>query len=69
MNQRKGILDTLETCVKQNFYRDEDDATDYYTKQLQRKKTMGGKFNEKFFAHIQDEGEEFEDVSEEADHI
>lgn len=69
VNQRKGILDTLETCVKQNFYRDEDDATDYYTKQLQRKKTMGGKFNEKFFAHIQDEGEEFEDVSEEADHI
>ena len=69
VNQRKGILDTLETCVKQNFYRDEDDATDYYTKQLQRKKTMGGKFNEKFFAHIQDEGEEFEDVSEEADPI
>ena len=69
VNQRKGILDTLETCVKQNFYRDEDDATDYYTKQLQRKKTMGGKFNKKFFAHIQDEGEEFEDVSEEADHV
>lgn len=69
VNQRKGILDTLETCVKQNFYSDEDDATDYYTKQLQRKKTMGGKFNEKFFAHIQDEGEEFEDVSEEADPI
>ena len=27
--------------------------------------TNGGKYNEKFFAHIKDEGEEFEDVEEE----
>ena len=69
VNQRKGILDALETCVKHNFYQNEEDATDYYTKQLQRKKEMGGKFNEKFFAHIQDEGEEFEDVTEEANRV
>ena len=67
VNQRKGILDSLEKCVKHNFYKDEDDATDYYTRQLDRKKKMGGRYNEKFFAHIQDEGEEFADVPEEAE--
>ena len=71
INQRKGILDSLETCIKHNFYENEEDATAYYTEQLSRKKGMGGKYNEKFFAHIQDEGEEFEDVenanAEEAD--
>ncbi|MCF0132237.1 MAG: DNA phosphorothioation system sulfurtransferase DndC [Blautia sp.] len=65
VNQRKGILDSLESCVKKNFYENEEDATAYYTKQLERKKNMGGKFNERFFAHIQDEGEEFEDVQTE----
>lgn len=67
VNDRKGILDSLEKCIKHNFYSNEDDATAYYTEQIQRKKDMGAKFNEKFFAHIQDEGEEFEDVSEEDD--
>ena len=67
VNQRKGILDTLEKCVKHNFYKDESDATSYYTRQLERKKGMGGRYNEKFFAHIKDEGEEFEDVPEEAE--
>ena len=64
LNQRKGILDSLETCIKHNFYENEEDATEYYTKQLERKKTSGGKYNTKFFAHIQDEGEEFGDVPE-----
>ncbi len=67
VNQRKGILATLEKCVKHNFYKDESDATSYYTRQLERKKGMGGRYNEKFFAHIKDEGEEFEDVPEEAE--
>lgn len=53
--------------MKHNFYKDEDDATEYYTRQLDRKKKMGGRYNEKFFAHIQDEGEEFADVPEEAE--
>lgn len=65
INNRKGILGELESCIKQNFYKDEVDATEYYTRQLKRKKQMGGKYNEKFFAHIKDEGEEFEDVEEE----
>ena len=64
MHERKGILDTLEKCIKKDFYEDEADATNYYRSQLQRKKDMGGKFNEKFFLNIKEEGGEFEDVSE-----
>ena len=64
VNNRKGILDSLETCIKHNFYQNEKDATAYYGQQLKRKKEMGGKYNEKFFAHIQEEGEEFEDVAD-----
>lgn len=67
VNQRKGILDSLEKCIKHNFYTDEMDATNYYARQLERKKDMGGRYNTKFFAHIQDEGGEFEDVPEEED--
>lgn len=36
-----------------------------YEEQLERKKDLGGRYNEKFFAHIQDEGEEFDDVPDE----
>ena len=43
----------------------EDLTTQYYTQQLERKKDLGGRYNEKFFAHIQDEGEEFDDVPDE----
>ena len=64
VNQRKGILDSLELCIKHNFYENEEDATEYYTNQLERKKKLGGKYNQKFFAHIQDEGEEYGDVPE-----
>lgn len=65
VNKRKGILDSLEKCIKHNFYENEEDATAYYTRQLKRKRSMGGRYNTKFFAHIQDEGGEFEDVPEE----
>ena len=65
LNERKGILSGIEACIKQHFYKDEEDATKYYTEQLERKKQLGGKYNEKFFAHIRTEGEEFEDVPEE----
>lgn len=66
LNQRKGILDSLENCITHTFYANEEDATQYYQSRITRKKDFGGKYNEKFFAHIQNEGEEFnEDVSEE----
>ena len=67
INSRKGVLEALHDQITRNFYADEDDATLYYTRQLERKKEYGGKYNEKFFAHIEDEGEEFEDIPEEAE--
>lgn len=59
LNQRKGILDKLEACITHTFYADETDATKYYQERITRKKELGGKYNEKFFANIQNEGEEF----------
>lgn len=67
VNERKGILDSLEKCIKSTFYKNEDDATKYYSTQLERKKKLGVKHNEKFFAHIKEEGEEFDDIPEEVD--
>ena len=61
LNQRKGILDELEACITHTFYKNEDDATSYYQNRISRKKDLGGKYNEKFFAHIQEEGDEFMD--------
>lgn len=68
LNERKGILDLLENCIKHNFYSNENDATTYYTMQLKRKKKLGGKYDEKFFAHIREESEEFE-ITEEAEEV
>ena len=67
LNQRKGILDKLESCITHTFYKDEDDATQYYQERLSRKKEYGGKYNEKFFAHIQTEEEEFARENPEGD--
>ena len=65
LNHRKGILDQLEDCIEHTFYADENDATQYYQDRLERKKQLGGKYDEKFFAHIQNEGEEFSEASDE----
>lgn len=59
LNQRKGILDKLEECIIHTFYKNEDDATNYYQDRVRRKRDLGGKYNEKFFAHIKEENEEF----------
>jgi len=48
MSNRAGILDTIDKCIKTNFYRDEKDATQYYSERVSRKKKFGGKYDEKF---------------------
>lgn len=67
MNQRKGIVENLETVISKTFYQNEDDATQYYMDRTNRKKELGGKYNEKFLeygnqAPESDEIEESEDV-------
>ena len=55
LNQRKGVLDSLEEGIKHNFYKNEEDATVYYSSRLSRKKELGGKYNEKFFIKTKDD--------------
>ena len=47
-NQRSGLLDELESIIKKTFYKNEDDALEYYTNKTMRKKDYGGQYNEKF---------------------
>ena len=65
LNQRRGIVDSLEACIQKNFYRNENDATDYYLSQVVRKKNLGGKYNEKALDDTYDEP--IADVDEETD--
>ena len=67
LNQRKGILDRLEDCITHTFYENEADALNYYMERLGRKRELGGKFDEKFFAHVKGEGEEFDQETAEED--
>ena len=48
LNERKGIIDSLDAIIKQTFYKNEEDAQRYYLDRMIRKKEMGGSYNEKF---------------------
>ena len=47
LNKRKGISESLEECIQRTFYKNEEDATQFYLNQVSRKKQLGGKYNEK----------------------
>ena len=64
LNARKGILTDIEKAIGRTFYMNEDDATTYYSDRMNRKKQMGGKYNEKFLDYISEEDSEVEDVEE-----
>lgn len=65
LNQRKGINDSLEACIKKTFYKNEDDATEYYLNQVTRKKNFGGKYNEKALDDTYDEPAENDEEADE----
>ena len=48
INQRKGILDEVNETITKTYYKDEADATNFYSDTMLRKKENGGKYNEKF---------------------
>ena len=48
MNSRAGIISVIESAIKKNFYSNEKDATNYYLKKMNRKKDLGGIYDEKF---------------------
>lgn len=59
MNDRRGILSAIEKTIMQNFYRDEQDAHDYYFDRIKRKRDLGGKYDERAFNSVHGEGDEF----------
>ena len=58
MNQRKDILEKLESIISHTFYKDEADATQYYADKMMRKRDFGGKYNEKFLDYTEQAEEE-----------
>ena len=57
VNQRKNILDDINTTMTKTFFKDEEDATQYYFDMMTRKKENGGKYNEKFLDYMPLEAE------------
>lgn len=64
LNQRKGILNNLEKTIQHTFYKNEADATEYYSSTVNRKQEYGGKFNEKFLEHIETSPDELDTDNE-----
>lgn len=63
ITRRKDILDGIKDTICRAFYKDEDDATQFYSDMMVRKKGHGGKYNEKFLDYQTVESE-FEDDEE-----
>ena len=64
MNDRKGIIDDLEAAITRTYYRNETDATSYYSNRMLRKKDLGGRYNEKFLDHVVEDSEDDADTEE-----
>lgn len=65
LNNRHGITKELEECIHRTFYKNEEDATEFYLSQVQRKKDLGGKYNEKVLDSSYDVVEETEENEDE----
>jgi DNA sulfur modification protein DndC len=57
INQRRGILDNINKTIGKTFYKNEEDAVQYYSDVMTRKKENGGKYNEKFLDYQVNESE------------
>ena len=64
VNQRKGILEDINSVLGKTFYQNEEDATQFYSNMMIRKKEHGGKYNERFLDYQPIEAE-FEDDEDE----
>lgn len=60
-NDRKGIIEKLEKEIACTYYKNEEDATEFYAKQMERKKAFGGKYNESFFNILKEEKFEYDE--------
>ncbi len=64
LNQRKGVSDSLESCIHRTFYKNEEDATTYYLNTMTRKKDLGGKYSEKALDNSYDDPTEEDEIDE-----
>ena len=64
LNQRKGVSDSLESCIHRTFYKNEDDATAYYLDTVTRKRDLGGKYNEIALDNTYDDPTEEDEIDE-----
>lgn len=55
INNRKSILDDLESVIHKTFYKNEEDALAFYRDNLTRSKELGGQYREKFFDGLAEE--------------
>ena len=67
LNQRKGVSDSLESCIHRTFYKNEKDATAYYLDAVTRKKDLGGKYNEIALDNTYDDPTEEDEIDEDAE--
>ncbi|WP_248402991.1 DNA phosphorothioation system sulfurtransferase DndC [Butyrivibrio fibrisolvens] len=64
LNQRKGIADALENTIKRTYYKNEEDARQFYLGQTERKRDLGGKYNALALDDSYDEPYETDDDEE-----
>lgn len=57
INNRKGILDDLESAIRKTFYKNEEDALTFYRDNLTRSKELGGQYREQFFDGLPEEAD------------
>lgn len=63
MSQRKGLIDELEKIIKHTFYKNEEDATEFYKQKTERKMDLGAKYDEKFMSFLAEKEEDYEALS------
>lgn len=64
LNDRKGITDRLEAVIRKSFYKDEEDATRYYSSRMRRKKDFGSDYDNKFLDDLNEDTAEFDDCED-----
>ena len=65
MTKRKDIIKEIDNEIECTFYKNEADATEYYTNKMIRKRDYGGKYNERFLeTYSKDSVQEFTEDTE-----
>lgn len=48
INRRKGITEQIDKTISKTYYKNEEDALEFYRHQMERAKELGGKYRERF---------------------